>query len=118
MPRDSRELPIDDPFAHSIQWSRRFIGLKFYLTLLMFGWDGLAQMFRRKLMLGNKLKVLLERNNWKVVNDAPLPIVCFTNPRMEDDKTFIEAICQDVVRSGKAWISVYNIGEQSTLRPV
>ncbi len=37
MPKEAGSLDVTDPFTHSIQWSRRFIGLKVYLSLLMFG---------------------------------------------------------------------------------
>ena len=38
MPKEADKLTITEPFTHSIQWSRRFIGLKVYLPLLFYGW--------------------------------------------------------------------------------
>ena len=40
MPREGSVLPVADPYAHSMQWSRRFIGLKLFLSLAVAGWDG------------------------------------------------------------------------------
>jgi glutamate/tyrosine decarboxylase-like PLP-dependent enzyme len=37
MPSDDNEIQELGSFGHSIQWSRRFIGLKLYLPLLVFG---------------------------------------------------------------------------------
>ena len=33
-----------DPYVTTIQWSRRFIGLKLFMTLAELGWDGMAQL--------------------------------------------------------------------------
>lgn len=116
MPKDAKEMEVVDPYTHSIQWSRRFIGLKFYMTLLMLGWEGLIQMVSSTTTIGNKLGAMLEENGWEIANDTPLPIVCFTDPKHRNDPEFIHSICRQIVSSGKAWISIYNINDQPTLR--
>src|SRR6185312_6566437 len=81
MPRDSAALegvPVD-PFAHSMQWSRRFIGLKLFLSLAA---DG-----------------------WQVVNDTPLPLVCLARSPGGDPPEFTAAPVRQVVGSGQAWVS-------------
>lgn len=48
MPREGERLPTTDPFTHSIQWSRRFIGLKIFLSLAAAGWDGYARVLEHQ----------------------------------------------------------------------
>lgn len=94
MPRDSS----NDPYAHSMQWSRRFIGLKVYLALATVGWDGYASMFRTQVALGGLLRARLRDDGWTLVNDTPLPVVCFRGPRGD-----LGAIARNITN---AWISV------------
>ena len=116
MPKEANEMEVTDPYAHSIQWSRRFIGLKLYMSLLVLGWDGLAEMVRSTTEIGNRLKSRLRENGWEVLNDTELPIACFVHPDHTSDPDFISRVCLAVVNSGKAWISIYNMGDRPTLR--
>lgn len=113
MPRDASGLPVIDPFTHSIQWSRRFIGLKLYLSLLAFGWNGYQQMIDDMMDRGEYLGKTLRKAGWQICNDANLPVICFT-PGSEGKS--VEQICREVVWSGKAWISVYPIDGIPALR--
>ena len=45
-------LPVADPYAHSMQWSRRFIGLKLFLSLAVAGWEGYEEAIRRQTAMG------------------------------------------------------------------
>ena len=116
MPKEASAMNVTDPFNHSIQWSRRFIGLKLYLSLLIFGWEGFAQTVRHQTEMGRLLKKLLRENGWKLYNDTDLPIACFSAPAFEADDAFALHICDKVLQSGQAWISVYRIGKVNTLR--
>ncbi len=116
MPREAKELAIIDPFTHSIQWSRRFNGLKLYLPLLFFGWDGYEEVIMHQTKMGELLKVKLKDAGWKILNDTPLPIVCFSDERFIDDPNFSLSVCQNIVQSGKSWISIYPIKGVNTLR--
>lgn len=116
MPREADKLEVTDPFAHSIQWSRRFIGLKLYISLLVFGWKGYEEMIRMMTATGGRLKDLLAKNNWEILNNSPLPIACFTDKEMKYDPAFIPWLCNSVVTSGKAWISVYPVGGTNAIR--
>ena len=40
-----------EPYAESLQWSRRAIGMKLFLTLAVAGWRGYAAAIRRQLAL-------------------------------------------------------------------
>lgn len=95
MPRDASL----DPYAHSMMWSRRFIGLKVYLSLAVLGFDGYAEKFRKQLALGEELRARLRDDGWTIVNDTPLPVVCFRGDR-GDLGAIARAVCNE------AWISV------------
>jgi hypothetical protein len=87
-----------------MQWTRRFIGLKVFLTLAVAGWDGYAHAIRQQTAMGDRLRRSLEETGWEVVNRTALPVVCFRdlqhNPPADAD-----AIARCVVASGKAWLS-------------
>ena len=113
MPRDAAGLDVMDPFTHSIQWSRRFIGLKVFLSLLVAGWDGYAKVISKQVELGDRLRERLTASGWRVINPTSLPVICFVDERTASAE-FIEAVVGSIVRSGKAWISVARIGQQAT----
>jgi aromatic-L-amino-acid/L-tryptophan decarboxylase len=104
MPRDGEGLDVVEPFQHSMQWSRRFIGLKLFLSLAVAGWDGYADAVRRMTGLGESLRRALTTDGWTLCNDTPLPVVCFVDPAARSDAQ-VEAIARAVVESGEAWIS-------------
>ncbi|HUS86723.1 MAG TPA: pyridoxal-dependent decarboxylase [Bacteroidales bacterium] len=116
MPKEADKLQITDPYSHSIQWSRRFIGLKLYLSLLIFGWKGFSEVIWHQIEMGNLLRELLGKNGWIVKNRTPLPVVCFTDPEHEGNTDFAREVCDRVIKSGEAWISVYPVNGKNTLR--
>ncbi|MCP4686929.1 MAG: pyridoxal-dependent decarboxylase, partial [Desulfobacterales bacterium] len=115
MPRDADELDVIDPYTHSMQWSRRFIGLKVFMTLAAAGWRGCAAAIRRQAEMGELLRRELEKSNWKIVNRTELPVVCFVDQEHPegDDASFLESIARAVVSSGKAWISPTRLDEET-----
>jgi len=58
----------------------------------------------------------LIQHGWSIRNETPLPVVCFTDEGFTDHPEFARTVCQDVVKSGKAWISVYPIADKEVLR--
>jgi glutamate/tyrosine decarboxylase-like PLP-dependent enzyme len=116
MPKEADNLGVTDPYIHSIQWSRRFIGLRTYLSLLIFGWEGHAQTIRHQVETGNYLKQKLADNNWTVLNNTSLPVACFTDLSEKYPQEFANKLCDDVLKSGKAWISVYPVNGVPCLR--
>jgi glutamate/tyrosine decarboxylase-like PLP-dependent enzyme len=67
-----------NPFTNSIQWSRRFIGLKFFMALAEQGEAGYAEMIDHQARMGRLLRESLQDTGWRIVNSTPLPLVCFT----------------------------------------
>jgi len=108
---------VSDGLAHSLQWSRRFIGLKVFLSLAVAGWDGYAQTLRQMTAVGEQLRRALAAADWTIANNTPLPIVCFTDGRSApaEAAAHLEKIAQEVVGSGEAWISTTRIGANQTV---
>jgi glutamate/tyrosine decarboxylase-like PLP-dependent enzyme len=97
MPRDHSL----DPYAHSMQWSRRFIGLKVYLALATLGFEGYIELWRKQVSLGELLRTRLRDDGFTIVNDTPLPVVCFRGSSGD-----LGAIAKNVK---DAWISVIKL---------
>ena len=112
MPRDAEGMDIQDPFARTMQWSRRFIGLKIFLSLAVAGWEGYAEAVGNMAAMGDRLREKLAAAGWKVVNQTPLPLACFVDSTREDGESaeFLGAVSNHVLASGKAWISAPRIG--------
>jgi aromatic-L-amino-acid decarboxylase len=103
-----------DPYAHSLQWSRRFIGLELFLTLAVAGWQGYEESLRHQVAMGERLRWGLTEQGWMVINDTPLPIVCFH--RGNGRAAQLEAVAADLVAGGKAWISTVAMDARTALR--
>ncbi len=109
---------ISSPYEHSMQWSRRFTGLKVFLSLLVVGWDGYTAAIRQQTAMGALLRRELAQADWLLVNETALPVVCFVDraPR-GDTLPHLSAILNDVLSSGQAWLSTTRLGNgQHVLR--
>lgn len=112
MPKDAAGLPVADPYAHTMQWSRRFIGLKVFLPLAVAGWEGYEAAIRHQTAMGDLLRQRLQEEGWVIVNDTHLPLVNFVDGGREGrTPAFLEGVAGDVVGSGEAWISTVNLRE-------
>lgn len=110
VPKGEESLERPDYYVRGLQWSRRAIGLKLFMTLAVAGWDGYAAALRHQVAMGDRLRDQLGTSGWTVVNDTPLPIVCFTDRKSTGggdaaDAARLEAIAAHVVESGRAWLS-------------
>lgn len=101
MPRDG----ASDPYARAIPWSRRFAGLRLYLPLVAIGWEGYAASLRQQVMLADRLREGLRRRRWRIVNDTPLPVVCFVDEAPPSNR-FLETVARHVIATDGGWISV------------
>ncbi len=81
MPREAAELDVVNPFMHSIQWSRRAIGLKVFLSLAVAVWEGYAMAIGQMVAMGALLRGQLESRGWRVINKTPLPVSCLVDQR-------------------------------------
>ena len=78
--------PAADPYTMSVQWSRRFIGLKLFLALAQHGESGYVEMIEHQTHMGHVLRKSLQCSGWHVVNTTPLPLVCFTRDGLDTAK--------------------------------
>jgi glutamate/tyrosine decarboxylase-like PLP-dependent enzyme len=111
MPHKPADDEAMDPYMHSMQWSRRFIGLKVFLSLAVAGWEGYSSAIGQMVAMGDQLRKKLMTSGWEVVNDATLPVVCFVDRENPEGRSaqYLEAIARAVLSSGQAWISTTRI---------
>jgi len=74
--------PVFDPLSNSVQWSRRFIGLKLFLSLAHSGESGLVEMIENQARMGSILRESLLATGWRILNSTPFPLVCFTRDEL------------------------------------
>ena len=103
--------PVHDPLTTSIQWSRRFIGLKLFLSLAQNGESGHAAMIEHQAEMGLLLKEALIGSGWRVLNNTPLPLVCFTREGLVVPE-FLSTLRDRQI----AWMSEANIGGTPVVR--
>ncbi len=104
-----------DPYVSTIQWSRRFIGLKVFMTLAELGIHNLAARIEHQTAMGELLRQKLRENGWRILNETPLPLVCFTHPKLNSKKR--SALLAQLYNEQKVWVSeVYLKKETHALR--
>jgi glutamate/tyrosine decarboxylase-like PLP-dependent enzyme len=81
-----------NPYTHSLQWSRRFIGLKVLLALAVAGWEGYEAVLRHQVAMAELLRERLRAAGWHVMNDTPLPLVCFVDEAGVDPERIVDAV--------------------------
>lgn len=81
LPRDDSR----DPRSHGLVWSRRLVGLRVLLPLVVEGWAGVAAHVDRMLGLGARLARRLAEEDMKLGPRSPLPVVTFTGSRDGQD---------------------------------
>jgi aromatic-L-amino-acid decarboxylase len=110
MPPATRDV---DPYVTTMQWSRRFLGLRLFLSLAAAGWVGYAAHMEHAVELAALLRRRLEAGGWRVVNDSPLAVLCIEPPPGAADARMIVA---RVLASGAAWVSVATFQGREAIR--
>ena len=95
-----------DPYTTSVQWSRRFIGLKLFVALAERGEQGYADQIEHQARMGDVLRTALEDAGWRIVNETPLPVVCFTR-----DGLVPSDFLKDLFRRQIAWMSEVRLAD-------
>jgi glutamate/tyrosine decarboxylase-like PLP-dependent enzyme len=103
--------PVFDPYTNSAQWSRRFIGLKLFMTLAQQGENGYAEMIEHQTRMGNVLRDALRASGWSILNETPLPLVCFTRQGLVPGE-FLAALHKRQI----AWMSEARVGNIPVVR--
>jgi aromatic-L-amino-acid decarboxylase len=91
-----------DPYLNSIQWSRRFLGLRLFLALAAAGWEGLGAHVERGVEVTAHIKERLTGMGWTIANDSPLAVLDAVPPAKLGD---VRALVRRVVSSGRAWVA-------------
>ncbi|HEX4240503.1 MAG TPA: pyridoxal-dependent decarboxylase [Steroidobacteraceae bacterium] len=91
-----------DPYLNSVQWSRRFIGLRLFLTLASAGWRGLGAHVERGVAVIEEVKRRLIDRGWTVANDSGLAVLDAVPPPGLGE---VRALVKRVVASGRAWVA-------------
>jgi glutamate/tyrosine decarboxylase-like PLP-dependent enzyme len=99
MPSNITQL---DPYVTSVQWSRRFLGLRLFLSLAAAGWRGYAEHVERSIELAAVLRRRLEARGWSIVNNSPVAVLCIKPPRACDS---VPSIVARLLATGRAWVA-------------
>lgn len=100
-----------DPYVNSIQWSRRFLGLRLFLSLAVAGWQGYGAHVERTLELAEQVKERLLAKGWRVCNQSPLGVICTVPPN-----STAQEVVNRVLASGNVWVSLAKYEGQDVVR--
>jgi hypothetical protein len=85
-----------------MQWSRRFVGLRLFLTLAAAGWEGLGAHVERGVAVIERVKEGLLASGWRIANASPVAVLNAIPPPEFGD---VRALVRRVVASGQAWVA-------------
>lgn len=94
-----------DSYSSTIQWSRRFTGLKVFLSLATIGPDKYAAMIEHQTRMGELMRERLTASGWLLLNDTPLPVVNFSHPSINGKTDATRDVCRKILKRGRVWIS-------------
>ena len=103
---------IVDPYLTTVQWSRRAIGLKVFMSLAERGRDGFAEQIDHQARMGDLLRTKLSAAGWAIANDTVLPLVCFTHDDIRSQRLTTGDILQAIYSRGNVWISDVVLGRK------
>jgi len=95
-------IPDVDPYVTTMQWSRRFLGLRLFLSLATVGWAGYARHVERSLDLLRLAETRLAERGWRVANASPAGVLCVQPPAGSAN---VRTLVARVVASGQAWVA-------------
>jgi glutamate/tyrosine decarboxylase-like PLP-dependent enzyme len=91
-----------DPYLNTMQWSRRFLGLRLFLALAAAGWEGMGAHVERGVEVIERIKQRLVASRWTIANDSPLAVLDAIPPAHLGD---VRDLVRRVVASGRAWVA-------------
>ncbi len=110
MPSNVRHV---DPYVTTVQWSRRFLGLRLFLSLATVGWAGYGTHIEYAVDLIAQLRDELTSFGWTVENESPMAVLCVSPPSGFPDAA---TIAREVVASNAAWVASTVFRGQPVLR--
>jgi glutamate/tyrosine decarboxylase-like PLP-dependent enzyme len=102
-----------DPYVGTVQWSRRFLGLRLFLALGSGGWEAYATHVERSVDLVAVLRASLAERGWTIINDSLLAVLCVLPPAGSADVTTIAA---RVLATGHAWVAAASFEGRKVIR--
>jgi glutamate/tyrosine decarboxylase-like PLP-dependent enzyme len=102
-----------DPYVNTAQWSRRFLGVRLFLSLAAAGWTGYAQHVERSVALIARLREQLSDRGWRIANASSLAVLCVEPPA---DGPEARTIAARVLASGRAWVAVAKYEGRDVIR--
>jgi glutamate/tyrosine decarboxylase-like PLP-dependent enzyme len=103
-----------DPYVTSVQWSRRFLGLRLFVALATAGWRGYAEHIEKAIRLAGLLTEKLEADGWIKANASEAAVLCMRPPK--GAAADARQIAQSVVEEGGAWVSAVEFEGETVLR--
>jgi len=108
----SNEAAVD-PYVTTAQWSRRFLGLRLFLSLAAAGWEGYACHVERSVELVAMLASELAARGWTISNASPLAVLAVEPPAGSSD---VRTVAGRVLGSGRAWVAAAAFEGRDTIR--
>jgi glutamate/tyrosine decarboxylase-like PLP-dependent enzyme len=106
-----------DPYVNTAQWSRRFLGVRLFLSLAAAGWSGYARHVERSIELIAWLRRLLSAEGWRIANESRLAVLCVEPPPPPHPGTAdVRATVQQVLASGRAWVAAAKYEGRDVIR--
>jgi glutamate/tyrosine decarboxylase-like PLP-dependent enzyme len=102
-----------DPYLNSVQWSRRFMGLKLFLSLGAAGWQGYGAHVERAGQVTDRARERLAARGWSIANDSRLAVLCVLPPAGSPP---LREIVRRVLASGRAWVAVAKLEGREVVR--
>jgi glutamate/tyrosine decarboxylase-like PLP-dependent enzyme len=110
MPSNASNL---DPYLNTVQWSRRFLGLRLFLALAVAGWRGYAAHVERAVEVIDQVKGRLVAHGWTALNQSPLAVLCIAPPAALGD---VRGIVSRLLASGRGWVARTKFEGQEVVR--
>ena len=102
-----------DPYLNTVQWSRRFLGLRLFLSLAAAGWGGYAAHVERSVAVAAQIQSGLDDLGWQTVNDSRLAVLCVLPP---EGSRPVRQIVQRLLAAGRAWAAVAQFEGRDVVR--
>lgn len=102
-----------DPYVTTAQWSRRFLGVRLFLSIAVAGWEGYAHHVERSVDLIACLRAMLLEREWRIANDSALAVLCVEPPVGAADA---RTTAGRVLASGRAWVAVAKYEGRDVIR--
>lgn len=110
MPSHAHNL---DPYITTAQWSRRFLGLRLFLSLGAGGWNAHAAHVEKAVRMAQDLAERAAARGWTVANEPKLAVICLAPP---PGSAPVPAIVQRVLKTGAAWVSAAQFEGREVVR--